>query len=100
MSNPMPNRPQTMIRLIVVGVKSRCGRMNGAAISPNAVSTSTTKGLCLRIKRSRSFAAGCSEQAVWTKHQHQRHGHEQHDVGITRIEHRRYANDLAGDEAA
>ena len=41
MSKPMPNRPHTRMRLIVVGANPRYGRMNGVAISPMAVSAST-----------------------------------------------------------
>src|ERR1043165_1666181 len=100
MSKPRPNRPQTRMRLIVVGVNPRCGRMNGVAMSAAAVSASTRKGRCLSIKPPPSFAADRAEQAIWPQHQHQCHSHEQHDVGITGIEHRGDADDLAGDQTA
>src|SRR3954454_2416249 len=80
MSKPMPNRPQTMIRLIVVGVNPRGGSTNGTAIRPIAVRISTRKGRCLSISAPGSFAADRAEQSVRTEHQHQRHGDEQHDV--------------------
>src|ERR1700689_5211472 len=88
MSKPMPNRTQIRIRLIVVGVKPRWGRMNGAAIRPAAVKTSTSKGRCLSISAPRSFAARGAEQPIGPQHKHQRHGDEQHDVGIAGVENR------------
>src|SRR3569833_4221183 len=99
MSKPMPNRPQIRMRLIVVGEKPRCGRTNGAAMRPIAVSTSTRRGRFLTIWGA-LFATGGAEQPVRTQHEHQRHGREQHDIGVTWIEHRADADDLAGDEAA
>ena len=50
MSKPTPNRPQTRMRLTVVGEKPRCGSTNGAAISPTAVSVSTSRGRFLTIR--------------------------------------------------
>src|SRR5437763_8687550 len=99
-SKPIPNRPQTRMRFIVVGVNPRYGSTNGAAINPTAVSTSTRKGRCLSIRGPQSFAANRAEQSVRTQHEHQRHGDEQHDVGIARVEHGGDADDLAGDEPA
>src|ERR1044071_2931105 len=80
MSKPIPNMPQTRIRLIVVGVKPRCGSTNGAAIRPIAVRISTRKGRCLSIKRPHSFAASRAEEPIGSQHEHQRHGDEQHDA--------------------
>src|SRR5262249_37287569 len=100
MSKPMPNTPQTRMRLIVVGVNPKYGRTNGAAISAMAVRISTRKGRCLSIARPRSFAAGRAEQSIGTQHEHQRHGDEQHDVGVAWVEHGGNADDLAGDQAA
>src|SRR5262249_47517210 len=100
MSKPRPNMPQTRMRLIVVGVNPRYGRTNGAAINPAAVRISTRKGRCLSMRPPRSFAAGRAEQSVRTQHEHQRHGDEQHDVGIAWVEHGGDADDLAGDEPA
>src|SRR5690606_2622208 len=45
------------------------------------------------------FASGLSEQPMRAKDEHERHGYEQHDVGITGIEHRGDGDDLARDEA-
>src|SRR6185312_808770 len=100
MSKPSPNMPQTRMRLIVVGVNPRYGRMNGAAISAAAVRASTRKGRCLSIRWPYSFAAGGAEQTIRPQHQHERHRHEQHHVGVAGIEHRGDADDLAGDEPA
>src|SRR5262245_28524589 len=100
MSKPMPNTPQTRMRLIVVGVNPKYGRMNGATISPAAVRTSMRKGRCLSIRCLHSFAAGRAEQPVGTQHEHQRHGHEKHDVGVAWVEHRGEADDLACDKTA
>src|SRR3954471_9063240 len=100
MSKPMPNMPQTRMRLIVVGVKPRYGSTKGAAIRPAAVRISTKKGRCLSIRPLASFAAGRAEQPVWTQHEDQRHGDEQHDIGIAGVEHRGDADDLAGNQAA
>jgi hypothetical protein len=46
MSKPMPNRPQTRMRLTVFGAASKSGRMKGAAISAAAVSASIRSGRC------------------------------------------------------
>src|SRR5215469_18231361 len=100
MSKPRPNRPQTRMRLIVVGVNPRYGSTNGAAINAAAVRISTRKGRCLSIRWPYSFAAGGAEQTVRSQHQHERHRHKQHDVGVARVEHRGDADDLAGDQAA
>src|SRR5262245_42803836 len=100
MSNPMPNRPQTRIRLTVLGAKPRYGSTSGATMSASAVMTSTRqeRGLC--ESRTRLLAASGTKKAMWTHHQHQRHRGEQHDVGVTRVDHRSEADDLAGDQAA
>src|SRR5579862_5365039 len=84
MSKPMPKMPHTRMRLIVVGAKPRCGRINGVAINPITVRASTRKGRCLSIRSLRSFAAGRAKQAVGPQDQHQRHGDEKHDVGVAR----------------
>src|SRR6478735_10851875 len=97
-SKPRPNSPQIRMRLMVFGVKPRCGRTNGTAISAIAVRISTSSGCFLTIGR--SFAAGRAEQSVRTQHEHQRHGDEQHDVGITWVEYRGDADDLASDQAS
>src|SRR5262245_31173772 len=86
-SKPMPNTPQTRMRLMVVGVKPRYGRTNGAAIRAMAVKASMRRGRCLSIRARRSFAAGRAEQSVGTQHEHQRHGDKQHDVGVAGVEH-------------
>src|SRR3954452_8009762 len=87
MSKPMPNRPQTRMRFIVVGVKPRYGSTNGAASKPAAVRISTRNGRCLSIRPLQSFAACRAEQSIRTQHEHQRHGDEQHDVGVAWVEH-------------
>src|SRR5262249_39333183 len=87
MSKPMPNTPQTRMRLIVVGVNPKYGSTNAGASSPAAVKISTTKGRCLFIRCPRSSAARRAEQPVGTQHEHQRHGDEQHDVGVAWVEH-------------
>src|SRR6185369_5760564 len=87
MSKPMPNNPQTRMRSIVVGVNPRGGSTKGAAISPAAVRASTMNGRDLSMGSPCSFAACRAEQSVWTQHEHQRHGDEEHDVGIARVEH-------------
>src|SRR5262249_33005554 len=51
-------------------------------------------------QRPRSFAAGRAEQSVGTQHEHQRHGDEQHDVGVAWVEHGGDADDFAGDQPA
>src|SRR5579862_3292749 len=99
MSKPMPKMPHIRMRLIVVGAKPRYGRMNGAMISPTAVSASTRKGRCLSIRSLRSFSADCAEQAVGSQDQYQCHGNKKHDVGVAWVEHRGNADDLAGDQA-
>src|SRR5262245_21692694 len=99
MSKPTPNRPQTRMRLIVVGENPRYGSTNGAAISPTAVSATMLEKRCLNIRRLCSFAGRGAEQTVRPQHQYQRHGDEQHDVGVARVEHRCDAYDLAGDQA-
>src|SRR5215831_7595597 len=88
MSKPIPNRPQTRIRLMVVGVKPRCGSTNGTTSRPTAVSASMINGRCLSISWPGSFAAGGAEEAVGPQDQHQGHGREKHDIGVARIEHR------------
>src|SRR5689334_18936357 len=81
-SNPSPNKPQTRMRLIVVGVNPRYGSTKGAAIKPTAVNTSTMMGRLLSIADRASLAPGGAEQPVRPQHQHQRHRHEQHDIGV------------------
>src|SRR5262245_10394338 len=97
-SKPMPNSPQTRMRLIVVGVNPRYGRTKGAAINPTAANISMRKGRCLSMRG--SFPTGCAEQSVRTQHEHQRHRNEQHHVRVARVEHGGDADDLASDEAA
>src|SRR5579885_3644522 len=74
--------------------------MNGATIRPAAVSASIRKGRCLSMSAPLLFPAGGAKQPVRAQHQNQRHGDEQHDVRIARVEHRRNADDLPGDQAA
>src|SRR3954467_11153452 len=81
MSKPNPNRPQTRMRLIVVGVKPRCGSTKGAAMSATAVATSTRTGRFLTIGR--LLASGRAEQAIGPQHQHQGHRKGQPHVGVT-----------------
>src|SRR3954451_1358593 len=100
MSKPRPNRPQIRMRLIVAGEKPRYGRMNGAAISPAAVSASTRERRCFDIGRPGLLAPGGAEQPVGAEHQHQRHHDEEHDIGISGVEHRGDTDDLARDKAA
>src|SRR5271154_4709323 len=88
------------MRLMVVGENPRCGRTKGVAISAAAVNASTTKGRFGFMRGPRSLAARRAKEPVGAEHQHERHRDEQHDVGVAGIEHRRDANDLAGDEAA
>jgi len=45
-SKPIPDRPQTRMRLTVFGAASNSGRMNGAPISAAAVSASMRSGRC------------------------------------------------------
>src|SRR5262245_326745 len=99
MSKPTPNNPQTRMRLIVVGENPRYGSTNGAATSATAVSATMLEKRCLNMRRLCSFAGRGAEQTVRPQHQYQRHGHEQHDVGIARVEHRCDADDLASDQA-
>src|SRR4029079_19249799 len=87
MSKPKPNNTQTRMLSIVVGVNPRRGSTNGAAISPAAVRASTMNGRDLSMGSPRSFAAGRAEQSVWTQHEHQRHGDEEHDPSRCRGEH-------------
>src|SRR6185312_5675429 len=86
-SKPRPNRPHTRIRLTVSGDAPSGPRMNGATIRPMAVRSSTRSGRSLSMSDCRLFAAGSAEQAVGPEHQHEGHGHEQHDIRIARIEH-------------
>src|SRR4029079_6050659 len=96
----MPNSPQTRMRLTVLGAASRAGSTKGTAISTAAVTISTRSGLWLNISATPSFAAARAEQSARAHQQHQRHGGEEHDVGVARVDHRRGADDLAGDQAA
>src|SRR5215472_5774870 len=100
MSKPMPNKPHTSTRLMVLGAKPSHGITNGTAISPIAVRVSTSRGRCLSIGNPKSVTARRAEQPVWAYHQHQRHGGEQHHVGPRRVDHRGDTDDLAGDQAA
>src|SRR5215471_770125 len=105
MSKPMPKRPHTRMRLTVFGAKPRYGKVNGAAMSAITVSVSTRKRRLPAISCGSSFAGASfppfgSEQAVRPDHQDERHGGEQHDVGVAGIDHGREAHDLAGDQAA
>src|SRR6188472_987064 len=100
MSKPSPNRPQIRMRFMVVGENPRWGRTKGAAISPRAVRASTMKGRLGFIGRLGSFAARRAEKAIRPEDQHERHRHEQHDIGVSGIEHRGDADDLAGYESA
>src|SRR3954464_16036260 len=97
-SKPRPKMPQTRMRLMVVGVKPRCGSTKGAAMSATAVATSTRTGRFLTIGR--LLASGRAEQAIGPQHQHQGHRDEQHHVGVTGVDHRGEADDLARDQAA
>src|SRR5262245_61358662 len=99
MSKPMPNRPQTRMRLTVFGANPRYGRTNGARINPAAVKVSISNGR-RPMPLPPSYTTRHSEQAAWPYHQHERHRREQHDVGVAGIDHRRDADDLAGNEPA
>src|SRR5271166_1128362 len=85
---------------MVVSEKPRCGSTKGAAISAMTVNASTTKGRFAFMQGPRSLAARRAEEPIGADHQHKRHRHEEHDVGIAGVEHRRDADDLAGDETA
>src|SRR5271155_1413180 len=88
------------MRLMVVSEKPRCGSTKGAAISAMIVSASTMKGRFVLMQGPSSLAARRAEESIGADHQHKRHRHEKHDVGIAGVEHRCDADDLAGDEAA
>src|SRR5690242_11351233 len=98
MSKPMPNSPHTRTRLTVFGAASTSGSTNGTAISTAAVTISARTGRRRNISSDPSFAAARAEQAAWAHQQHERHRREQHDVRVAGIDHRREADDLAGDE--
>ena len=109
MSKPMPNRPQTRIRLTVFGAKPRCGSTrrgstNGAsdqsdgchrfldserdvALSISGPEASLAASPCRAVR-----AAGTRSTSVIAD--------EQHDVGVAGVEHRGDADDLAGDQSA
>src|SRR6185312_7508463 len=86
-SKPRPNRPHTRTRLTVSGEAPSGPRTKGATISPIAVRASTRRGRSLSMDACRLFAAGRAKQAIGPEHQHEGHGHEQHDIRIAGVEH-------------
>src|SRR5438132_936698 len=100
MSKPIPNRPHTRMRLTVLGAASRWGSTNGTATRTAAVTISTRTGRLLNIGRKPLFAAARAEQAARAHQQHHGHRGEEHDVRIPGVDHRREADDLAGDQPA
>src|ERR1043165_6693730 len=101
MSKPMPNRPQTRMRLTVFGGAARYGRTKGTAIRAIAVSVSTRNGgLPLLAMARRSLSPAHAEQSLRSQQQHHGHRREEHDVGIAGVDHRRDADELPGDQSS
>src|SRR5215472_17766690 len=98
MSNPIPNSPHTRIWLTVFGGAPSAGSTKAPAKSPSAVRASTFQGRLSSIGRLHLFAARHAEQALRPQQQHQGHHREQHDPGISRVDHRSQAEDLAGNQ--
>src|ERR1700722_13377510 len=88
------------MRLMGVSEKPKCGSTKGAANNTMTVNISAMSGFFMFIRGPRSLAACHAEESIGADHQHQRHRHEQHDICIAGIEHRRDADDLAGYEAS
>src|SRR5215831_321648 len=100
MSKPMPNKPQTRMRLTVFGAKPTYASTNGATIKAIAVTVSIRKRRGLSMKRQCLLAALRTEEAARPEQQHERHRCEQHDIGVAWIDHRRDADDLSRNQAA
>src|SRR4051812_1600597 len=88
------------MRSMVLGERPRRGSTKGATAKPVTVRISTRKGNLFIILAATLLPPRRAEQPVGPQHKHQSHSHEQHYVGVARVEHGGDTDDLAGDEPA